>query len=213
VTAGVRLEGVGHVHGAGSPWAHRALDGIDLVLAPGDRLLVTGPNGSGKSTLAWILAGLTRPSEGRALLEGRPLHEQAGETGLLVQHTRLQLLRPTVAAELTAVGVRGPVAIDALERMGFALDVLGRRIDELSVGEQRRVALAALLGRRCGLVVLDEPLAGLDTAGRVALLDGVAGLDVATTVVTITHDPEACRPLAPRVLRLDRGRVVAGGPP
>lgn len=207
------LAGVGHEHGAGTPWRHRALTGIDLRLAPGDRLLVTGANGSGKSTLAWILAGLLRPTEGSALLGGRPLDERTDRVGLLLQHTRLQLLRPTVAAELTAVGVRGAAATTALAAMGFDLSVLGRRIDDLSVGQQRRVALAALLGRRCPLVVLDEPLAGLDAPARAALAAAVRGLPPTTVVVTVTHDADDADALGDRRLHLTAGRVVEGSEP
>src|SRR5207237_7253455 len=76
------LCGVGHVYGAGSPWAPRALRDIDLTVGAGESMLVVGQNGSGKSTLAWILAGLRAPSEGVALLDGRPVWTQVGRVAL-----------------------------------------------------------------------------------------------------------------------------------
>src|SRR5439155_3851403 len=76
------LRGVGHVYGAGSPWAHRALADIDLTVGAGESLLLVGKNGSGKSTLAWILAGLRAPSDGLALLDGQPVVDQVGRVAL-----------------------------------------------------------------------------------------------------------------------------------
>ena len=96
------LRGVGHVYSRGTPWEHRALTGIDLRVDRGEAVLVVGHNGSGKSTLAWVLAGLLDPSEGSARLEGVPLRQLVGQVGVAFQHARLQLLRPTVAAEVTA---------------------------------------------------------------------------------------------------------------
>ena len=96
----IRLDDVGHVYAAGTPWAHRALAGVQLRIEGGERLLVVGHNGSGKSTLAWILAGLLQPSEGRATLDGELLDAGSGKTAMAFQYARLQLLRPTVAEDV-----------------------------------------------------------------------------------------------------------------
>jgi len=92
----ISIERVGHVYSRGTPWANRALTEVDLTIHPGEALVVVGHNGSGKSTLAWVLAGLIEPSEGAALLDGRPIADQVGRVGLSFQHARLQVLRPTV---------------------------------------------------------------------------------------------------------------------
>ena len=96
----IRLDDVGHVYAAGTPWAHRALAGVQLRIEDGERLLVVGHNGSGKSTLAWILAGLLQPSEGRATLDGELLDAGSGKTAMAFQYARLQLLRPTIAEDV-----------------------------------------------------------------------------------------------------------------
>ncbi len=204
----VRLEGVSHIHAAGSPWARPALQNIDLEIRPGERVLITGPNGCGKSTLAWILAGLTTPTEGSAVRSGEALVEQAGDIGLLVQHTRLQLLRANVAAEIGSFNMSPERIRWAIGVMGFPLSVLSQPIDALSVGQQRRVGLALLIGRACTLTVLDEPMAGLDAPSRAALVEAVEQLPRQTTVITVTHDLDDSLPLGRRVITLDEGRIV-----
>jgi len=182
-------------------------------LSDGARVIVVGPNGSGKSTLAWILAGLLTPSEGQVTLDGGPLSIAESHTAMAFQHARLQLLRPTVAED-----VRFGLDIDddAVDR---ALSDVGldptrfrlRRIDELSGGEQRRVALAGVLARRPRLLVLDEPLAGLDAPSREALVQVLGRLPQDLTTVVVTHDTEDADRIADRALVLGGGAVRADG--
>ena len=208
------LDGVGHVYSSGTPWAHRALEGVDLRLEDGDRVIVVGPNGSGKSTLAWILAGLLVPSEGRVTIDDGPLSIADGHTAMAFQHARLQLLRPTVAAD-----VRFGLDIDE-EAVDRALQDVGldpprfreRRIDELSGGEQRRAAIAGVLARSPRLLVLDEPLAGLDAPSREALVQVLGRLPTGLTTVVVTHDTEDAERMADRALVLADAHVSADGP-
>jgi energy-coupling factor transport system ATP-binding protein len=207
----VTLEGVGYVYAQRSPWAHRALEGIDLKLWRGEGVVLTGPNGSGKSTLAWLLAGLTVPTEGSALLEGEPIAGQPGRVGIAFQHARLQLLRPRVMADVQ-LGADEDRARRALLAVGLDPDTMGpRRVDDLSGGEQRRVALAGMLVRKPDLIVLDEPYAGLDDEARAGLAEILARLrkerDMATVVVS--HDLDNAGLLGDRLLTLEAGRVVA----
>jgi len=204
----VVLDGVSHVHSAGTPWARPALADVSLTFETGDRVLVTGVNGSGKSTLAWILAGLLAPTEGVATRDGIPLVDEADDIGILLQHTRLQLLRPTVAAELGAFGCSPERIRWAVEQIGFELSLLDRPIDSLSVGQQRRVGLAVLLARGLPFMVLDEPMAGLDPAAREQLVAGIDRLPLRTTIVTVTHDLVDSAPLGKRVVHLEAGAVV-----
>lgn len=205
----ITLVDVSVTHGHRTAWPQPALSGLTLSIRRGERLLVTGPNGSGKSTFAWLLAGLIEPTNGEAKFEGRPLSDAKADIGILVQHTRLQLLRPTIGEELAdytdLVGDR----LRALQAMGFSSIDAGRRIDDLSVGQQRRVGLAAQLARRAKVLVLDEPMAGLDHRGRDALISAIEQLPDHVTIITVTHDPEASRPLGNRVLQLDAGCLVA----
>jgi energy-coupling factor transport system ATP-binding protein len=200
----VELRGVGHIYSRGTPWAHRALEGVDLDIHEREGVLVVGRNGSGKSTLAWIIAGLLWPSEGDARREGN--------VGLSFQHARLQLLRPTVLDEVrAAANVDEEVASNALRAVGLEPTSFGaRRIDELSGGQMRRVVLADALAAGPAVIVLDEPFAGLDARGRRELESVLTALRSTTTValVIVAHDPELPPGLVDRVVELDDGRVV-----
>jgi energy-coupling factor transport system ATP-binding protein len=212
----VQLEGVGHVYAEGSPWAHRALHALDLAVRPGEGLLVVGSNGSGKSTLAWILAGLVTPSEGTALLEGRPLHQCVGHVALSLQHARLQLQRPIVRDDIAAAsGADTDVVSEVLHLVGLDPSFGDRHIDHLSGGEQRRVAIAGLLARRPRMLVLDEPFAGLDADGRETLSRVLQDLrtTAALALVIVSHDQEPALRIADRVVTLGGGRVVSDHPP
>jgi energy-coupling factor transport system ATP-binding protein len=206
----LRARELGYVYANGTPWARRALAGVDLDLHRGEGIVVTGDNGSGKSTLAWIFAGLLEPSEGEALLDGEGIVAGTGAVGISFQHARLQLLRPTVLADV-AYGADKDRASAALRSVGLdPLSMGSRRVDELSGGEQRRVALAGLLVRDPVLLVLDEPYAGLDDEARAGLAEILAALrrerDMATLVVS--HDLDNAELLGDRLVTLEAGRVV-----
>ncbi|MHB8244796.1 MAG: ABC transporter ATP-binding protein [Acidimicrobiales bacterium] len=206
----VQLRAVGYEYSAGTPWAHRALSHIDLDIARGEGLVVTGANGSGKTTLAWILGGLTAPSEGSALIESDPIDLVPARIGIAFQHARLQLLKPTVLADVAAGVGEGP-AQDALRAVGLDPDLIGhRKIDDLSGGEQRRVALAGLLVRRPELLVLDEPYAGLDDGARRALAVVLRDLrsDHHIATVVVSHDLDNVEMLGHRLVRLEAGSVA-----
>jgi energy-coupling factor transport system ATP-binding protein len=209
----LRLHHVGHVYADGTPWARRALSDVDLEIRAGEGLLVVGGNGSGKSTLAWILAGLTRPTFGDCELDGRPVREQIGAVGLAFQHARLQVQRSTVGRDVRAAGdVDRDAAEAALRLVGLDPAPLWERsVDELSGGQLRRVALAGLLTRVPAVLVLDEPLAGLDEASRAGLLAVLSDLRTChgLTLVVISHDLEGAGEICDRVVRLDAGRVTS----
>jgi ABC-type multidrug transport system ATPase subunit len=209
VSATVALQGVSHTWAAGSPWAVPALAGVDLRLEAGSRVAIVGGNGAGKSTLAWIVAGVLAPTEGTATIDGAPL-AGSPRVALALQHARLQLLRPTVERDLglDPAGVRRALAEVGLDRRDAH-----RAIDDLSGGEQRRVALAALLARDPDVLVCDEPLAGLDIAARSAVVDALRRRWArGTTLVSVVHEPDAVALLADRVVQLEAGRIVADVP-
>ncbi|MHB1534390.1 MAG: ABC transporter ATP-binding protein, partial [Acidimicrobiales bacterium] len=209
----LHMESVSHIYAEGTPWAQPALAGLTLSVEAGAGVLVVGDNGSGKSTLAWILAGLIRPSEGMCMLDGRPVTEQVGRVGLAFQHARLQVQRRTVGADLRAAAAIGNEdAVAALHLVGLDPGtILHRPVDQLSGGQLRRVALAGLLARRPRVLILDEPLAGLDSPSRRSILGVLAGLRRATglTLVVISHDLAGIGDLCERTVRLDTGRLVA----
>lgn len=204
------LRGVGLVHDEATPWASRALADISLSAAGGEGIVICGPNGSGKTSLAWILAGLVAPSEGEATLDGRPLTELVGSIGLSFQQARLQLSRATVREELVASGA--PLALAADELSALGLDpprYLERRVDTLSGGEQRRVVLAAIAAKRPPLVVLDEPLAGLDAEAAEAVGALLRRLreEHHCITVTVSHEQGWDPALGERRIELAAGRI------
>jgi energy-coupling factor transport system ATP-binding protein len=218
----LELSGVGHEYATGTPWATTALRDINFVVHQGDGLLIHGGNGSGKSTLAWIMAGLTVPTSGTCLLDGRPVSDQVGAVALSFQAARLQLMRGRVDHEVaSAAGFsrkdRARV-VSALATVGLDPRLATRRIDQLSGGEMRRVVLAGLLARSPRALILDEPLAGLDAASARGLLRLLEELRrrVGLTVIVISHDFSGLEELCPRILHLHHGALqpapaAAGG--
>lgn len=216
------VRGVGHQYGSGTPWESTALRDISFTVHEGEGVLIHGLNGSGKSTLAWILAGLTVPTTGSCLLDGKPVSDQVGAVAISFQAARLQLMRSRVGPEIaSAAGFsrRDTARIsEALAMVGLGPELADRRIDQLSGGQMRRVVLAGLLSRRPRALILDEPLAGLDAASQRGLVTLLAELRRTTglTVVVISHDFAGLDELCPRILRLHRGElaeapITAGG--
>lgn len=207
----LRLHGVRHTYLARTPWAAEALYGVDLTVDKGDGVLIVGGNGSGKSTLAWIIAGLIEPSTGSCELDGKPMIDQVGRVGLAFQHSRLQLLRRTVGDEIASWGgaSAGSAGVGrALDAVGLDRALAARSIEELSGGQARRVALAGLLARRPRLVVLDEPLAGLDPLARRDIVELLASLRASgLTLVVISHDVDGMSAICNRTVRLESGRI------
>lgn len=207
----LELVNVGHEYGVGTPWAKTALRDVSFVVEQGDGVLIHGGNGSGKSTLAWIMAGLTTPTSGACLLDGRPTHEQVGAVALSFQAARLQLMRNRVDLEVASAAGFSHKDED---RVVAALGVVGldpalakRSIDQLSGGQMRRVVLAGLLACSPKALILDEPLAGLDIASQTGLLRLLEDLrrDTGLTVVVISHDAVGMETLCPRTLHLRDG--------
>jgi energy-coupling factor transport system ATP-binding protein len=218
----LELRGIGHEYGRGTPWAKTALRDISFTVAGGDGLLIHGGNGSGKSTLAWIIAGLTIPTTGTCLLDGRPAAEQVGAVALSFQAARLQLMRSRVGSEVAAAAgfsAKDHARVEAaLAVVGLDAALAKRRIDQLSGGQLRRVVLAGLLARSPRALILDEPLAGLDAASQRGLLRLLEDLrrDTGLTLVVISHDFAGLEELCPRTLHLRDGALgpapaVAGG--
>ncbi|KAA1431304.1 ABC transporter ATP-binding protein [Mycolicibacter arupensis] len=211
----LELSGVGHEYASGTPWAKTALRDISFEVHEGDGLLIHGGNGSGKSTLAWIMAGLTTPTTGSCLLGGRPVDQQVGAVALSFQAARLQLMRSYVGREVaSAAGFssRDHARVSAaLAAVGLDSALAGRRIDQLSGGQMRRLVLAGLLARSPRALILDEPLAGLDAASRDGLLRLLEELrrERGLTVVVISHDFAGLDSLCPRTLHLHNGELVS----
>jgi ABC-type lipoprotein export system ATPase subunit len=199
-----------------------ALDGVSFTVAPGELVLISGPSGAGKSTLLNLLAGFDRPDDGRITVAGQPLHELRDAArfrrevlGFVFQlHHLVGGLTAEENVELPLIPSERRRAA-RLERARAALADVGlgerytHRPGQLSGGERQRVALARALVGRPRLLLADEPTAALDSASGEQVLGLLADLcrRDATTVVLVSHDPEAER-LADRVLRLRDGRML-----
>jgi energy-coupling factor transport system ATP-binding protein len=210
----LRVRGAAYVYAFGTPWEHRALAGVDLDLAPGEGLLITGENGSGKTTLGWMLAGLLRPTAGSCEIEGRPVADQIGSVALAFQHARLQLQKRSVCEDiLSAAGASArnqnsdTFVQQQLATVGLPAALADRSIDALSGGQQRRVAIAGILGSQPRVLVLDEPFAGLDPAARTDLAATLAAIrdEQRLAIAVISHDLVGTEKLCHRVLHLENG--------
>jgi ABC-type lipoprotein export system ATPase subunit len=204
-----------------------ALRGVDLTVASGEILTITGPSGSGKSTLLECLSALRRPTAGRLLAFGTRLHDapdrelarfRAEAIGIVAQHYFRALspdlpVRDLVALKPALLGwsprARRARAAELLERVGLA-DRADARRQELSGGEQQRIAVCAAIAARPRLLLADEPTGELDAATGQGLLALIAELVRAggATAVLVTHDPAANR-IADRTLALRDGRIVS----
>lgn len=170
---------------------------VSFRLAPGERGLLLGPNGSGKSTLLARLVGLLDgPGEiriGEQQLSRRVLRTLRRRTGFLWQRPDDGLLLPTVREDVALGPANDGLAAESeaiaecwLERLGIS-HLAERRIRELSLGERQLVALAGVLAREPGLLLLDEPISALDSSARRRLADILAALP--TTMLLATHEP------------------------
>jgi putative ABC transport system ATP-binding protein len=192
-----------------------ALRSVDVGFELGEITAVVGASGSGKSTLLRLLAGLDRPTRGELVVGGRNL--TAASPADLRRHRRDRVtfiaqkaadnLVPHLTLREHAVGARGP-ARQLLADVGL-LHRLDARPAQLSGGEQARAAFALGLAREASLVVLDEPTAELDRGSAPALIGAIRDhAGAGTAFVIATHDADVTA-MADRVVRLDRGRVVA----
>lgn len=218
------LQGVGHVFSAGTGFAVRALSGIDFAIQRGELAVVVGPTGSGKSTLLRVASGLLEPTEGVVRVGGRPLtgpvEGRAAHVGLVFQAPETQLFAETVLDDVAfGPGNLGFTADEATARAREALvavgldpDVFGDRSPfALSGGEARRVAIAGVVAMRPSFLLLDEPTAGLDAAGRTAVSGAIDAARADAGVVVVTHEPSEFLGRADTVLVLrDGGSVYRG---
>ena len=211
----LEIVGVGHEYNSGTPWEKTALRDVSFVVEQGDGILIHGGNGSGKSTLAWIMAGLTVPTFGDCLIDGEPIREHVGAVALSFQTARLQLMRSHVGLEVASVAGFSHHDEDrvaaALGAVGLEPTMAKRRIDQLSGGQMRRVVLAGLLACSPRVLILDEPLAGLDIGSQRGLLRLLADLrrHRGLTVVVISHDFVGLEDVCPRALHLQNGALEA----
>ena len=192
-----------------------ALAGVDLDVAPGEIVLLQGPNGAGKTTLLRACAGLVPVVEGEAVVLGHDLRADRRavrrQVGLLGHQSALYdelTVADNVRFWARASRATAADADAAMARLGLAGRLASVTVNKLSAGQRRRTSLAVMLARRAALWLLDEPHAGLDTAGRDtvdALVRDAAAVGV--TVVLASHDLDRAVALAGRTCQVTGGQV------
>lgn len=223
MSALLELQAVGHTFADGSSGLH----GCSLALGRGRKHALLGANGAGKTTLLQHLNGLLRPSAGRVLLDGQPVdYGRAGlaqlrrRVGLVFQNPERQLFSAQVEEDVSF----GPLNLGLDEatvraRVAAALDTVGlraqarRAVHHLSFGQKKRVCIAGVLAMEPEVLLLDEPMAGLDAPMQdelAALLDRLAARG--TTILLSTHDIDFAYGWADDIHLMAGGRCIASGP-
>ncbi len=217
------FENVSFSYAPGTAFEVAAVREVTVRIDDGEYVAVMGRTGSGKSTLGLLGAGLLKPTSGRVRIDDHDLavgklSAIRRRVGVVFQYPERQLFESTVERDV-GFALRGASlpkeevttrVHDALRRVGLDPDEVGDSSPlALSGGQQRRVAIAGVLVTRPTLLILDEPTAGLDPAGRSSFLALINDLNAAgTTVVLISHDAAAVAEHADRLLLLEGGQIV-----
>jgi putative ABC transport system ATP-binding protein len=224
VTATIQLDRVRRVYHAAEPDEVRALDGVDLVIAPGEYLSIEGPSGSGKTTLLNLLGLLDVPTEGRVLWQGVPVERlperertRLRRTGIGFIFQRFYLLPTLTALENVELPLqaRGVAATARRERARALLAQVGLSDrarsfpHQLSGGEEQRVAIARALANSPQILLADEPTGELDSVRAQQVLDLLeqAHRSSGAAVVVVTHNPTVAA-RATRHITMRDGRIV-----
>jgi len=227
MSAIIEVKELNYTYLPGTPYQHQALKNISLTVESGDFLGIFGPNGSGKSTLARQFNGLLWPGSGKVLVCGQDTTRKKirqslwQKAGLVFQFPEQQIFQITVYDEI-AYGPRnlGISEEEVRERVNGALIMVGLKPEDmadltpfsLSGGMKRRVAIAGMLALKPEILILDEPMAGLDPAGRRMILDIIRHRrEKNETTLMISHDLKEIMGLADKIAILNEGSLVFFG--
>ena len=226
----LEVKNLTHGYSVGTPFEHTALEDVSFSIDRGEFIGVIGHTGSGKSTLMQHLNGLLKPTSGSVLLDGKDMWSDKAFTrecrfrvGLVFQYPEYQLFEETVYKDIAF----GP------KNMGLSADEIDRRVREaagfvgitqqqleaspfdLSGGQKRRVAIAGVIAMEPEILILDEPTAGLDPAGREEILSNIEAYRQAkhATVMMVSHSMNDVARMADRLLVLCGSRLVMDGTP
>ena len=194
----------------------RAVDGVDLSIAPGETVALLGPNGAGKSTTIDLMLGLNSPDAGSVQVFGRSPADavQVGAIGAMLQTG--ELIRDLNVREVLAMMASlypHPASVDAVLEVTGLRDIADRRTNKLSGGQTQRVRAAIALISDPDLLVLDEPTVAMDVEGRHVFWTFIRNIAAAgKTIVFATHYLEEADSYADRIVLMARGRIVADGP-
>jgi len=226
----LQVKNLTHTYSEGTPFEHKALDGVSFSVERGEFIGIIGHTGSGKSTLMQHLNGLLKPTGGEILLDGKSIWADKQTTrqarfrvGLVFQYPEYQLFEETVYKDIAF----GP------KNMGLKSDEIDRRVREaasfvgisdaqlevspfdLSGGQKRRVAIAGVIAMEPEVLILDEPTAGLDPASRQGILENIESYRRAknATIIMVSHSMNDVARLTDRLLVMNSSRLAMDGTP
>ncbi|MDE7218991.1 MAG: energy-coupling factor transporter ATPase [Oscillospiraceae bacterium] len=226
----IRVENLTHTYGENTPFCRSAVKDVNMEILEGEFLGIIGHTGSGKSTLIQHLNGLLKPTSGRILLgdrdiwaEPKKIREVRFRVGLVFQYPEYQLFEETVYKDV-AFGPKN-MGLDeqeidrrvrsAVAFAGLGEDLLEKSPFDLSGGQKRRVAIAGVIAMEPEVLILDEPSAGLDPAGRRSMLENIRSYhkEKGTTVVMVSHSMDEVAENVDRIIVLANAGVVMSGTP
>ncbi|MCI8328898.1 MAG: energy-coupling factor transporter ATPase [Oscillibacter sp.] len=219
-----------HTYGIGTPFQRSAVEDVSFAVERGEFLGIIGHTGSGKSTLIQHLNGLLKPTSGQVLLEGKDIWTEPKkirnvrfQVGLVFQYPEYQLFEETVYQDISFGPKNQGKTGDELDRavreaarlVGLRDEQLDKSPFELSGGQKRRAALAGVLAMEPKILVLDEPTAGLDPAGRENLMANIREYhrNKGTTIILVSHSMDEIAQNADRILVLKSARILMSGAP
>jgi energy-coupling factor transport system ATP-binding protein len=226
----IRVEALTHIYSAGTPFQKTAVEDVSLTIPSGQFIGLLGHTGSGKSTFVQHLNALLKPTGGRVLVDGEDINTDKktrravkNKVGLVFQYPEYQLFEETVFADI-AFGPKnmGLSKAEIEERVREAARFVGveeelfqRSPLELSGGQKRRVAIAGVIAMRPGVLILDEPTAGLDPAGCRQIMDNICRYrrESGATVIIVSHNMDDAARVTERLIVFDHGHIAMDGSP
>ncbi len=227
----VEIKNLTHIYGRGSVFEKAALKNINLSIEKGEFVSIIGHTGSGKSTLIQHLNGLIKPTEGNVLIDsvditkkGIMLRDIRKEVGLVFQYPEYQLFEETIEKDVAFGPINQGLSGEELkERVRDAIESVGLDYEELkdkspfelSGGQKRRVAIAGVIAMEPKILILDEPTAGLDPAGRDEILGEIKNIydKKKITIILVSHSMEDVAKIANRLIVMNEGEILMDGSP
>ncbi|MEI3368774.1 energy-coupling factor transporter ATPase [Clostridium sp. 29_15] len=227
----IKIENLTYVYMPKTPFEKKALDNVSLEIEDGEFLAVIGHTGSGKSTLIQHLNGLLKPASGKIYVDRTDITDKdtklvdiRKKVGLVFQYPEYQLFEETIAKDIAY----GPTNLglnedEILRRVKKSMEMVGLDYDEykdispfeLSGGQKRRVAIAGVIAMEPNVLILDEPTAGLDPAGRDDILEQIKFLHEKynMTIILVSHSMEDVGKLAEKIIVMNDGHIELQGKP
>lgn len=221
----LQVKNLTHTYGVGTPFQRSAVEDVSFEVHTGEFLGIIGHTGSGKSTLIQHLNGLLKPTSGQILLNGQDIWAEPKkirrvrfQVGLVFQYPEYQLFEETVYKDISFgpanMGKTGSdldrCVREAARLVGIQDDQLDKSPFELSGGQKRRVALAGVLAMEPQVLILDEPTAGLDPAGRENLMANIRDYhrNKGTTILLVSHSMDEIAQNVDRIMVLKSAHVL-----